>query len=226
MHIANIRLPFLIIILSSLTTFFFSTERIRFPLWTMLDAEPSVEYKSALDAKFYQYAVDEMKVLAPFVIEGIIYGWKFSYTPSDRLRNVKEFFSFEPLYILPKDDKNLMYSDAILEDNKLICWIEYKQDEQAALKRNAWTSVLFKKIRGRGNSALSNGVAGIKAACSSAVKNAVHEFTRTIQKNKPKEINGVVVLQNFPQIIASSGKFVATADFYVRIDEIIPYTQF
>ena len=99
------------------------TGKIRIQIWSLLEQEP--EYLQELAEQsaennstkkelskdfFYQYSVKEIKNLAPFVFEGIIHGWNFSYTPYDKTRQVNEYFEFSvdgPNII--KNDKNITF---------------------------------------------------------------------------------------------------------------------
>ena len=91
------------------------TGKIRVQMWSLLEQEPEYLQELAEQTEennstkkelskdfFYQYSVNEIKNLAPFVFEGIIHGWKFSYTPYDKTRQVNEYFEFsvsqQPLF--------------------------------------------------------------------------------------------------------------------------------
>ena len=71
-----------------------------FRLWAFLEPEPSLEYKPKDGEKLYQYALNGIKELAPFLATGIAYGWEFTFTPSDSVRKVDEFFLLEYLLFL------------------------------------------------------------------------------------------------------------------------------
>ena len=65
--------------------------KIRLPLWAQLDAYPGLE-KPNYDAGVFDYAIRQMKTLTPYLLNGMVYGWEFDYTPSDKLRGVSEYF--------------------------------------------------------------------------------------------------------------------------------------
>ena len=67
---------------------------LRIEVWSLLETEPGREIEPS--DIFYEHSVNELKKLAPFILEGMIFGWDFSYTPSDNLRNVEEYFEFTP----------------------------------------------------------------------------------------------------------------------------------
>ena len=108
------------------------TGKIRVQMWSLLEQEPqllqdlSEQTKETNSTKqelskdfFYQYSVNEIKNLAPFVFEGIIHGWNFSYTPYDKTRNVNEYFEFSvdgPN--ISKNDKNIKITWAFTQPQK------------------------------------------------------------------------------------------------------------
>ena len=59
-----------------------------------------------------------------------------------------------------------------------------------------------------------------------AVRQAVREHARSLEKNKPKEIRGEVLLRDNPRLHADEGWFVADIKVLVNIREIVPYSVF
>ena len=68
---------------------------LRIKLWAPMDENPGAEISSS-DTN-YGTSIRSLKKTAPFLLTGMIYGWKFEYTPSDKTRNVAEYFSLEPV---------------------------------------------------------------------------------------------------------------------------------
>ena len=44
--------------------------------------------------KLFGFAIARMKEITPFLLNGMINGWTFDYTPLDRARHVEEFYEF------------------------------------------------------------------------------------------------------------------------------------
>ena len=66
---------------------------IRFPIWAEVDAYPGTQ--AAVDdvgAEEFSYPIARIKETVPFLIEGLVYGWRFTYVPSDKTRGVEEYF--------------------------------------------------------------------------------------------------------------------------------------
>lgn len=210
------------------------TGKIRIQMWSLLEQDPILlqekkesQQNSINNDFFYAYSVEEIKNLAPFVFEGIIYGWNFSYTPYDKTRNVNEYFDF---FVngpnISKNDKNISYNDPYFQDNKLYCWVEYHLSKEMVNKLNHSKSIVFKKISGKGKGRVSEGEEGIKKAFAEALKNAVRNHGRDISKNKPKEILGTVKITGNPRVYIDSGFYVVDLDFFVQVDRIIQYRYF
>lgn len=205
------------------------TGKIRIQMWSLLEQDPKLlqETEKTNENLFFSYSVNEIKNLAPFVFEGIIHGWKFSYTPYDKTRNVNEYFEYSVDGLsISKNDKNISYKNPYFQDNKLYCWVEYHLSKEMVNKLNHSKSIVFKKISGKGKGRVSEGEEGIKKAFSEALKNAVRNHGRDISKNKPKEILGTVKITGNPRVYIDSGFYVVDLDFFVEVDKIVQYTSF
>lgn len=216
------------------------TGKIRVQMWSLLEQNPQLlqnlkeqteennsSQKELSKDFFYQYSVNEIKNLTPFVFEGIIHGWNFSYTPYDKTRNVNEYFEFSvdgPN--ISKNDKNISFNDPYFQDNKLFCWVEYELSSAMLNKMKHSKSIVFKKISGKGKGKVSEGEEGIKKAFSEALKMAVRNHGRDIEKNKPKEMLGKVNITGNPRVYIDNGFYVVDLDFFVQVDKIIPYQIF
>ncbi|MDR1748390.1 MAG: hypothetical protein LBR47_04960 [Spirochaetaceae bacterium] len=199
-------------------------DRLRFPLWVLLESWPGGE--DPVTDSLLQYPLSELRSLAPFIIEGMIYGWQFSYTPYDRTRGVEEHFSCEPLAGLPNRNSGISFTEPRIQEGRLFCWVEFTVTPQVERQRSRWYSVVYPKVSGTGRGSVTDEAAGIKTAYSQAILNAVREYVRRIEKNKPKEINGAVLLTEIPRLYIESGKYVAKLEFILNVTEVIPYRIF
>jgi hypothetical protein len=200
---------------------------LHFPLWAMLDAYPGTEEASRVSDNAFAEPVSKIRETAPFLVQGMIYGFTFSYTPSDMLRNVAEAFSFEPVRELGDVDKQrISYTQPRIEGSRLYCWVDFERTANMIFQKKQWESVKSLRVSGRGSGRLEDGFAGILDASRDALKNAVREYGRSIAKNKLKEITGTAIITGTPKIGINSGKYAVTLDFFLQIDIIVPYTQF
>ena len=223
---------FLLILLSTLCFQVFSQNALedgnllRFPLWALIDEVPSLEYQNDDSKQFFDFSVERLKELGPFVIEGMVYGWKFSYTPYDKKRNVAENFVYEKVAEIPKKDPSLKYGEVWLDNGRLNCWVQYARSKAMMQNYYAWLSVKNPKIHAQGKGKLISGIEGIKDAYAEAIKNAVRSYAQGLTKNKPKEITGTVLLTDYPRLIVQHGYYLADLSFYLEIADIRKYNYY
>ena len=70
------------------------------------------------------------------------------------------------------------------------------------------------------------GVSGKIAAFEQSIKEAVRGYARKRVFNKPREINGEVLLWEEPRVTIDSGDYVSTVRIKLFIRELIPYSVF
>lgn len=200
-------------------------EHLRVPLWAQIDSIPGLEEYDE-DAGMYDYAVKGIKEVSPYIIEGMVYGWDFVYTPLDRQRGVEEYFE-----ILPKEDfsvsaRNINYAYPWIEDNKLNCWCEYTRTADEIQNFYLWSSIQNPRIHGIGYGSVDKGFEGLQDAVADGVKNAVRDYYRNIIKNKPKEITGSVLIREIPTIGIDAGRYLLNLDFFLECGRIVEYTRY
>lgn len=200
--------------------------KIHFPLWAELDAYPELEEAQDLSADIYDYPISRIRQTAPFLVEGMVYGWEFSYTPQDNARGVEEWL--EITEIVPSQNflNYITFSSVWLENERMNCWVTFERNEQQIQNYNLWASIRNPVIHGRGYGLLADGFDGIKNAAAEALKNAIREYYRAIIKNKPKQINGKVLIKNPPTLGIDAGKYVINLDFFLECGKIVEYRVF
>ena len=156
----------------------------------------------------------------------MIYGWKYEYRPSDRLRNVAEEFILRPIGAIAEGDPSFSLTGLTAEYPRLTCWAQYAPNETTARWQRHWEGITVRTGKGTGRGERLDGTAGIRAAYEAALLNAVRERARKLEKNKPKEIRGEVLLRPEPRLYADAGQFVADVRVLVSIDELVPWTSF
>ena len=170
--------------------------------------------------------MEDLESLAAFVLSGMVYGWRFEYTPRDPSRGVDAYLSLEPLGEI--DAASPGFSLSFIEEKgaRLYCRAEFAFGEAALNSARLWSSAAYKTARGRGYGERGDEAAGAFAAYEGAIRDAIHESARAQAKNRPKEVRGEIKLKEEPRLFAASGRFVADADFLINIKEIVPYTVF
>lgn len=215
-------------------------EQIRIQVWAELDSFPGKfeeensiqEQKSSKQEeksdfeKLYGFAIERTKQVAPFLMEGLLYGWNFDYTPYDKKRGVQEYWEFSEVRKFDSSINRLEYHNPVPKDGKLLSWVYCDRTSAQQLEYKRWNSIIHPKVKGSGSASVQDGFEGIKQACSNAAKNAVREYWRTMEKNKPKEISGTLLLIRDPRIFIKNGRYEVDLDFFLETDRIVPYTYY
>lgn len=189
-------------------------------------AESSDNPYVAEKLRLFGHAIARAKQVTPFLLSGMLSGWKFDYVPSDRTRRVQEIFEFEEVTPFNREMNPISYRNPEPLDNKLVCWAYCDRTQTQQLSYRRWNSISHPKIRGKGKASVEDEFEGIKKACEEAVKNGVREYWRIYEKNKPKEISGKVLLIGAPRIYISEGQYIADLEFFLETDTIVKYTYY
>ena len=199
---------------------------VHFVLWTLLDENPQIAAKGHTERPLFEGAITRIKEQSSYIISGMTYGWNFSYTPSDKLRGVQEYFEMKPIQVLGEDAKNIRYENLFFDDNYVRCTVEFSRspDMIHALKR--WVSVVNPKISSFGEGSASEGFEGFQKAFADAAKNAIRSWAQGKTKNKPKEIEGSLLLRGEPSIKIENGFYKVKLDFFLQASTIDMYTEF
>ncbi len=202
------------------------SERIQLHLWAEIDAFPELKENQEPYKGDFSFAMSRLGKIGPYLLNGMIYGWSFSYTPSDKLRGVEEYFEVKEINTIKPSDGKISYKKPWIQDNLLHCWLEFVRTPQMIQNLNAWTSINTKKIQGKGSGKLSLGFAGIQEASENALKDAIRSYYREILKNKPKQIDGRVIISSAPLLGIRAGQYIVELDFFLETDRIVKYSQF
>lgn len=199
--------------------------KIRLPLWAQLDAYPGLE-KPDYDAGVFDHAIRQMKKLTPYLLNGMVYGWEFDYTPSDKLRGVPEYFEVKEIRSFEAESKKIYYEQPWFDQSKVHCWANFERDEGMIQSYNQWADVKNPRIMGIGGGKISKGFAGIQDAAQNALKDAVRTYYRKLLRNKPKQITGRVLINKIPAILINSGEYQLQLDFFLETGIIKEYQNF
>ncbi|MBT3271689.1 MAG: hypothetical protein HN368_00935 [Spirochaetales bacterium] len=160
---------------------------------------------------------------AQYVFSGIIYGFTFVYTPSDRTREVDEIFDIAITAQIPWGDPALSIVEVRSENNLLHALVRYTPIEHQLRWLRMMGSNVYPGSTGVGTGSLFLGVEQKTAAMSDGVKEAIRAYLRSRILNKPKEIRGKAVFTEVPYVIINEGTYSARVSVKIDIDEIIPY---
>ncbi|UTC51909.1 hypothetical protein E4N65_03130 [Treponema sp. OMZ 855] len=197
---------------------------IRAPVWVFLESQPGV-----MDNDIQGTRLPPRKALSELsktIMEGMVYGWKFSYTPFDKRRAVAEEFELEPLQSIHSNDSRLSVTELRPQYPYLYCWAEYRVTDAIALHRTEWVRINYITGKGSGSAERKLEIEGIRQAYRNAALAAVRGYLRKNIKNKPKTVHGEMLIKDNPRLYVSSGKFTAELTVYLYIKEVIPYEIF
>ena len=168
---------------------------IRLPLWAELDAYPGLELSGNKDEGQYDFPISQMHKIAPFIINGMVYGWNFVYVPSDKARGVEEVLEITEIVSADVIRGGITYTSPWIENNNLNCWVEYTRTDSQVQSYNLWSSIQNPVIGGIGYGSVEKGFEGIEEAARESLKAAIRNHYRKTIKNKPKEITGSVLIR-------------------------------
>ncbi|TVR00612.1 MAG: hypothetical protein EA403_11435 [Spirochaetaceae bacterium] len=163
---------------------------------------------------------------AQWTFSGMIYGYRFNYTPFDRRRGVDEQFTLEPIASIPWGDPALTVLATRQEGGRHLAQIQYVMADHQARRYAAWQSRSVSRSAGTGEASLWPGVEQKQLAVEDAVRMAVRERLRVMSPNKPAAAHGRVVLAAPPRIWILSGAYHASVHVRMDVDEIRQYELF
>jgi hypothetical protein len=153
---------------------------------------------------------------AQWMFSGMVWGFDYVYTPSDRSRSIAELFRIQPRSPESAKGMELHAAGARLEGTVLVVTVEYTPDAGERAEMASWKS----------GAAASQGTGSARSrrdAVTEAAKAALRSYLREITHNKPREIRGSFAFAVFPRLFIRQGAWVAVVRMYARVDEILVY---
>lgn len=201
-----------------------------------LAAPPSVTAFSGVVDPQYVARVPDAEAAASILEEarwtfaGMIWGFDYSYTPSDRARAVEECFDIRPRFPEAIAAMRLHAASARLAGSTLLVTVEFYPEAPARAELASWKTVSA-AAQGRGSApmlaAMAAGSMGQVEARREATTVAIHEalraYLRTVTHNKPREVLGSFAFYAPPRIFVRDGNWVASVRLYTRVDQILSY---
>lgn len=170
----------------------------------------------------------EVRILreARYIVSGIVYGWDFSYTPSDAQRRVSERFQLQPTGEIPWGAPGLRVRDLKDAGGILYGQIDYTfSSEEEALLRT-WGSFREARSSGAGSASIEDGTDGKLRSMEKAIHEAVRSYLRGRLPNRPREVTGAVALAGPPRVRIVAGEYEARLTVVIEIRNILQYLNF
>jgi hypothetical protein len=163
---------------------------------------------------------------ARWVLGGMIYGFRFRYIPSDRARRVGEEFDLEPIAEVPWGDPHLSVLYTQRRGERAWAKVAYALESFQEARRMSWSTNSIPASTGRGERSILEGSEGKLGSIEEAVKSAIRARARTEIPNKPREIQGDVLIWEAPRTTINAGNYVTTVEIKLLTAEVTPYRIF
>lgn len=158
------------------------------------------------------------------IISGMIYGWNFSYTPSNIKREIAEIFTIEPIALIKKGDPNMRFRDNWEKDNIMYQNIVYVLADFQKSRISSWHSSVVPSSSGYGEASLYE-ESGKSLSLTNALKDSIKKEFLSRGKNRPRSIKGQILLKENPRVFINSGLFNTQVEVLLLYKEIKLYNN-
>ncbi len=175
---------------------------------------------------------------ARWTFAGMIWGFDYIYTPSDRARAIQELFDIKQRSPVAAQALPLKTVSARLDGTVLLGTVECYPDGLQRREMASWKASSAVE-QGSGSARAPQGGSAADAAATAdaaaaagaarreatvvAVREALRAFLRELTHNKPREVRGSFALASVPRLFIRDGQWMASVRIYARVDEIISY---
>jgi len=168
---------------------------------------------------------------AAMLFSAMIYGWSFFYEPGERVRGINENLELNPAGSVQTDDPGLVVTDSEVRNMRLRVWTDYHLSDLQQRRLQIWRTGTIRNAQGTGYgpSALEEYPGWFivkKSALEDAARTALRALLRGSERNRPKEVTGLISLTSFPRYFIESGRWAAAARFRVQVNEITPFSAY
>lgn len=161
---------------------------------------------------------------ARFLLSGMIYGYRFSYRPSDRERGIGEEFTVEAVGEV--DAERLVPVDVRGRENRVLLLYRYYPGREEHLRISSWLSAAVPSVIGYGEERYVLGHEGKMEAYRQALKEAVREHLRPRVRNKPRRIEGELFLIDTPSVGVQAGKYTVRMRLKISLRKVDSYSTY
>lgn len=173
-----------------------------------------------------EVAVERMLEEAVFILSGMVYGFRFTYVPSDPSRRIAGQFELEPHATIVRGDPRLDVLQTWVAGDWLYARISYTVDEQQKGWYRGWKSAASASASGVGTVDFIGGPAVKVDAARDAIRAAIRSHARSLEFNRPRRIDGAVLIAEGPVSGVRSGNYETRLSVLLQIDEITRYGHY
>lgn len=174
---------------------------------------------------------------ARWVFAGMVWGFSYRYTPSDKARAIAELFQAEPRGELPLGYPGVHFPSVRQEGFTVYATVEWVLSPADRSEYGAWAGAPYASGQGQGSARAylpgrggeDTGLGQVVArreAILDAARSAVREYLRGITHNKPREATGSFAFAGPPRVILREGNWIATVRLRISVDDITSYGSY
>jgi hypothetical protein len=172
-----------------------------------------------------EYIIDLLE-LARQWFSGMIYGYRFEYTPSDQARQVEEYFLLEPIHEIPWGTPGLEYTGYFEANEKIEMGFRYFTADYEQARLRGWRSVRLANAAGQASTRDRTDLASREESFDEAVKQALRNYFRAVVPNKPRLITGTLALEEMPRSFADGGMVHTNVRISIDVGEVLAWDSF
>jgi len=159
-------------------------------------------------------------------VSGMIYGYKFSYIPLDRTRQISEKLEILPLALIAWGSPGLSASQFQKLPDRLWYRIRYETNKAEQYRLAFWNRSSIPDSTGLGKVPLADSVLSRKQAFEAACREAIRAYARGTTLNKPDEIRGSFSLASIPYFRVADAYYEAKVRIFLIIDKVDAYRTY
>ena len=171
-------------------------------------------------------ALERLVEEAQRVLSGMVYGYRFAYTPADPARRVTERFDLDPIGTIVRGDPGFTVFQTWIDHDRLYARIFYTMNGPQLRWRQGWEASANIRSSAIGATPFIEGPTEKHRAISDGVRLAIREYVRQRSFNRPQAVTGAVILADAPVHGVRAGSYEARVSVYLQIDAIERYQHF
>ena len=161
-----------------------------------------------------------------FIFAGMIYGFSFTYVPSDIRRGVEEVFELGPQGEIFPGDLNLEVYQTRKTQSRFFTSAMYKVNDGQKRRLAYWDSAVFPVAEGVGRTNFFLGIEQKIEASKRGILEAIRSYLRKRVYDKPKKISGFARFTEVPYFTIDAGEFASKVRTALDIREIEYYKSY
>jgi len=156
------------------------------------------------------------------IVSGMIYGWKFTYIPSDIKREIKEEFVLEPIALIKLGDPNMSFRDNWVKDYIMYQNIVYRLSDFQKKRIASWNTTTTPDSYGEGEESIFL-EKGKSLSLEYAIKDSIKREFQSRGKDKPRIIEGQILLKENPRLFINAGMYTTQVETLILYKNILDY---